>query len=114
MHVVQTSNLRAASLMRRAFSYERWSCAGKSKNVQLMRTPGLAEFPDCAATRSTRHLEELADQVAAGDRAVVLFVVQRKDCEAFSACRDLDPAFARSISLPMPVSKCWSTLAMSP
>ena len=92
----------------------RGRCWLEVKNVHLMRTPGLAEFPDCVAARSTRHLEELAAQVAAGDRAVALFVVQRKDCEAISACRDLDPAFARSISLPMPVSKCWSTLAMSP
>ena len=35
--------------------------------------------------------------VAEGDRAVVLFVVQRMDCEAFSACRELDPAFAQAL-----------------
>ena len=75
----------------------RGRCWLEVKNVHLMRTPGLAEFPDCVAARSTRHLEELAAQVAAGDRAVALFVVQRKDCEAFSACRDLDPAFARAL-----------------
>ena len=73
----------------------RGRCWLEVKNVHLMRTPGLAEFPDCVAARSTRHLEELADQVAAGDRAVALFVVQRTDCEAFSACADLDPAFAQ-------------------
>jgi sugar fermentation stimulation protein A len=49
------------------------------------------------AARSTRHLEELAEQVAAGDRAVALFVIQRMDCQAFSACADLDPAFARGL-----------------
>lgn len=75
----------------------RGRCWLEVKNVHLMRTPGLAEFPDCVAARSTRHLEELADQVAAGDRAVALFVVQRTDCEAFSACADLDPAFARGL-----------------
>jgi sugar fermentation stimulation protein A len=67
------------------------------KNCHLMRTPGLAEFPDCVAARSTRHLRELEAMVAAGDRAAVLFVVQRMDCTAFSACRDLDPAFARGL-----------------
>jgi len=36
--------------------------------------------------------------VALGDRAVVLFVVQRTDCEAFSACRELDPAFADGLN----------------
>jgi sugar fermentation stimulation protein A len=35
--------------------------------------------------------------VAEGDRAAVLFVVQRMDCEAFSACHDLDPAFAQAL-----------------
>ena len=75
----------------------RGRCWLEVKNVHLMRTPGLAEFPDCVAARSTRHLEELADQAAAGDRAVALFVVQRTDCEAFSACADLDPAFARGL-----------------
>ena len=75
----------------------RGRCWLEVKNVHLMRTPGLAEFPDCVAARSTRHLEELAAQVAAGDRAVALFVVQRTDCEAFSACADLDPAFARGL-----------------
>ena len=75
----------------------RGRCWLEVKNVHLMRSPGLAEFPDCVAARSTRHLEELAEQVAAGDRAVALFVIQRMDCEAFSACADLDPAFARRL-----------------
>lgn len=67
------------------------------KNCHLMRAPGLAEFPDCVAARSLKHLRELETMVAEGDRAVVLFVVQRTDCEAFSACHELDPAFARGL-----------------
>lgn len=67
------------------------------KNCHFSRTPGLAEFPDCKAERSTRHLAELAARVAVGERAVVLFVVQREDCETFQACADLDPAFARGL-----------------
>ena len=76
---------------------DRTPCWLEVKNVHLSRTPGLAEFPDCVAARSTRHLADLAAQVAAGDRAVALFVVQREDCEAFKACEDLDPAFARGL-----------------
>ena len=49
------------------------------------------------AARSTRHLADLAAQVLQGDRAVVLFVVQREDCNTFSACADLDPAFAAGL-----------------
>lgn len=69
-------------------------CWLEIKNCHLSRTPPLAEFPDCVAARSTKHLGELEAMVRAGDRAVALFVVQRTDCYAFSACHDLDPAFA--------------------
>ncbi len=72
-------------------------CWLEIKNVHLSRTPGLAEFPDCVAARSTKHLRELETMVAAGDRAVALFVVQREDCQAFSACTELDPAFAAAL-----------------
>ena len=76
---------------------DRPACWLEVKNVHLSRTKGLAEFPDCVAARSSRHLKELEAMVAAGDRAVVLFVVQRTDCEGFSACAELDPVFARGL-----------------
>jgi sugar fermentation stimulation protein A len=72
-------------------------CWLEIKNCHLMRTPGLAEFPDCVAARSTKHLGELEEMVAQGDRAAVLFVVQRTDCHGFSAAADCDPAFARAL-----------------
>jgi sugar fermentation stimulation protein A len=71
------------------------------KNCHLRRAGTLAEFPDCVAARSAKHLRELEAMVAAGDRAVVLFVVQRTDCDAFAACADLDPAFARGLDQAM-------------
>ncbi|HEX4711748.1 DNA/RNA nuclease SfsA, partial [Phenylobacterium sp.] len=37
------------------------------KNCHLSRTKGLAEFPDCVAARSTKHLGELEAMVAEGD-----------------------------------------------
>ncbi|HYD43957.1 MAG TPA: DNA/RNA nuclease SfsA [Phenylobacterium sp.] len=72
-------------------------CWLEVKNCHLSRTPGLAEFPDCVAARSSKHLQELEDMAAAGDRAVVLFIVQRGDCESFAACHELDPTFARAL-----------------
>jgi len=76
---------------------DRPPCWLEVKNVHLSRTPGLAEFPDCKAARSTRHLEDLAAQVKEGHRAVALFVVQREDCDRFKACAELDPAFAAGL-----------------
>jgi sugar fermentation stimulation protein A len=76
---------------------DRPACWLEVKNVHLSRTRGLAEFPDCVAARSTRHLRELEAMVAQGDRAAVLFVVQRTDCDIFAACHELDPAFARGL-----------------
>lgn len=77
---------------------DRPRCWLEVKNVHLMRQPGLAEFPDCVAARSTRHLRELAAMAAQGDRAVVLFVVQRTDCDRFSPAADCDPKFAAALA----------------
>jgi sugar fermentation stimulation protein A len=76
---------------------DRPACWLEIKNCHLSRNPPLAEFPDCVAARSARHLRELQAMVEVGDRAAVLFTVQRQDCEAFSACRDIDPKFAAAL-----------------
>jgi len=70
----------------------------KLKNCHLRRAGTLAEFPDCVAARSLKHLKELTAMVAAGERAVMLFVIQRTDCDAFEACADLDPAYAAGLA----------------
>ena len=72
-------------------------CWLEIKNVHLRRAGTLAEFPDCVAARSLKHLDELRAMVAAGDRAVMLFVVQRTDCDAFAACADLDRKYAAGL-----------------
>lgn len=68
------------------------------KNVHLSRETGLAEFPDSVTARGARHLAELAAMVAAGHRAVMLYVVQRTDCARFRISDDLDPAYARAFA----------------
>jgi sugar fermentation stimulation protein A len=50
------------------------------------------------AARSLRHLAELRREVAAGARAVMLFVVQRGDCALFDAAADLDPAYFNGLT----------------
>jgi sugar fermentation stimulation protein A len=67
------------------------------KGVTLHRGDGLAEWPDCISARGARHVAELAEVARMGDRAVVLFVVQRGDCDRFAVARDLDPAFAAAL-----------------
>jgi sugar fermentation stimulation protein A len=76
---------------------ERPPCYLEVKNVHFRRQPGLAEFPDCVAARSAKHLRELEAMVAAGDRAAILFVVQREDCSAFSPAADIDPVLASAL-----------------
>ncbi|WP_226780229.1 DNA/RNA nuclease SfsA [Oceaniglobus trochenteri] len=66
------------------------------KNVHLLRNGSLAEFPDCVTARGARHLHELSLMVAAGHRAVMLYLVQRTDCTALAMAADLDPAYAKA------------------
>lgn len=67
------------------------------KNCHLMRQAGVAEFPDCTAARSARHMRELAAMVGQGAQAAVFVVVQMETAERFQAARDLDPAFAQAL-----------------
>ncbi len=64
------------------------------KNVHFHRKEDWAEFPDCVTERGTKHLGELANMTAAGNRAVMLYLVQRTDCRRFRLARDLDPKYA--------------------
>jgi sugar fermentation stimulation protein A len=73
-------------------------CFVEVKNVHLRRNGGLAEFPDCKAERSARHMHDLADEVAKGARAAAVMVIQRMDCDRFQPAADLDPGFAKAFA----------------
>ena len=66
------------------------------KNVHFVRTPGVHEFPDSVTARGAKHLDEMAAEVANGNRAAMLYVVQRADGDCFKIAGDLDPNYAKA------------------
>lgn len=58
-----------------------------------------AQFPDAVTSRGRRHLEVLQDRVAEGDRAVILFLVNRGDAKRFRAARSIDPDYADALEV---------------
>jgi sugar fermentation stimulation protein A len=68
-------------------------CYVEVKNVHLMRTRGLAEFPDAVTARGAKHLDELSSMVAQGCRAVMVFLVQIGSAERFALARDIDSTY---------------------
>ncbi len=80
---------------------DRPDCYVEIKNVHLMRQTGLAEFPDSVTKRGAKHLVELGDMVAAGHRAVMLYLVQRGDCDRFAIAGDIDPTYAEELHRAM-------------
>ena len=71
-------------------------CYVEIKNVHLMRKPGLAEFPDAKTARGAKHLDELGDAVAAGARAVMLYLIQIGSASRFALARDIDPKYGQA------------------
>ncbi len=68
-------------------------CYVEVKNAHLSRQPGLAEFPDSVTSRGARHLDELAAVARGGARAVILYLVQRSDCDRMALASDIDAGY---------------------
>ncbi len=75
---------------------DRPPCYVEVKNVHLMREPRRAEFPDAVTARGARHLDELAAMVAAGHRAVMLYLIQIGSAERFALARDIDRRYGEA------------------
>jgi sugar fermentation stimulation protein A len=64
------------------------------KNVSLVEK-GHARFPDAPTERGRKHLLELEEMVAAGDRAVMVYCCQRADAVTVGPADDIDPEYGR-------------------
>jgi len=67
-------------------------CYVEVKNVTLKRE-NRAEFPDSVTSRGAKHLRELLEMVKEGHRAVMVYLVQRADCDYFTVAGDIDPTY---------------------
>lgn len=78
-------------------------CYVEVKNTTMRRdlNAGPVEFPDAVTSRGAKHLVELSDMVAEGHRAVMFYLVQREDAEAFTVAGDIDPAYAEGLAAAM-------------
>jgi sugar fermentation stimulation protein A len=71
------------------------------KNVTLARNKSVAEFPDAVTARGTKHLIELGKLKKKGIRSIMLYIVQRDDCESFQLAKDIDPTYAENLDKAM-------------
>lgn len=67
-------------------------CWVEAKSVTLVRE-GISYFPDAVTRRGRRHLEELVELRVDGERAAILFVVQREDAKSLSPYDESAPEF---------------------
>ncbi len=73
---------------------DRDRCWVEVKNVTLVDDCGRYAFPDAVTERGRRHLRDLAGAVGRGDRAAILYVIQRSDGSSFTTADDIDPDYA--------------------
>ncbi len=56
-----------------------------------------ARFPDAVTTRGRRHLEHLMARKRKGERAALLYIVQRADADSVAPADDIDPEYAATL-----------------
>ena len=74
-----------------------YRCWVEVKSVTLRSSHGVGAFPDAVSARATRHVQELAARVQAGDRAVLLFLVGRGDVDRVQPADTVDPVYGRAL-----------------
>ncbi|MDD9911865.1 MAG: DNA/RNA nuclease SfsA [Alphaproteobacteria bacterium] len=71
-------------------------CYVEVKNT-TMAEGHTAMFPDAVTERGRKHLNELAEMVKQGHRAVMVFLTQRMDCTTFTPADNIDPAYGETL-----------------
>jgi sugar fermentation stimulation protein A len=66
------------------------------KSVTLVQA-GRGLFPDAVSERGRKHLLALAERVAAGEAATLLFLVQREDAASVGPADAIDPAYGAAL-----------------
>jgi len=56
-----------------------------------------AYFPDAITSRGLKHLNELEREKGAGHRAVMFYLIQRMDADAFRPADHIDPEYGRAL-----------------
>jgi sugar fermentation stimulation protein A len=74
---------------------KRPACYVEVKNVTLLAGEGVL-FPDAVTARGRKHLLELQDEVASGNRAVLLYLVQRPEPTWVGTADHIDPAYGET------------------
>lgn len=72
------------------------TCWIETKSVTLVEK-GIAMFPDAPTSRGRKHLFSLLDIYRSGERAAVVFVVQRPDAQSFGPHAAADPEFSAAL-----------------
>jgi sugar fermentation stimulation protein A len=72
-------------------------CYVEIKNVTLVEDDGNYYFPDAVTERGKKHLLELRKMVTAGNRAVMLFIIQRADGKFFRPAAHIDPEYSKTL-----------------
>ncbi|MEM6640250.1 MAG: DNA/RNA nuclease SfsA [Pseudomonadota bacterium] len=72
-------------------------CLVEVKNVSAAVEAGVAFFPDSVSARARKHLEVLARAAASGQRAVLVYCVQRDDVVSVRPADHIDPDYGRTL-----------------
>ncbi len=73
-------------------------CYVEVKSVTL-KHEGMAQFPDAVSERGQKHLKELIDIKSQGNRAAMLYVVQREDVSEMRPAHSIDKKYSELLKI---------------